>query len=264
LFFFSSFQLACIIDFNINEQRNNNKQTTSYKSKTMLRRLQSLVIYDPITGQNYTGNNVPPDLILTENNPDTRPTAVVTCRTMTEENETNLSTTTLVQFYYNVETNTTNVTDVTFDQDFPIYLNGNMINAISEEICNNEIESSSSQNMSSTGVNCVLSISSGPVDERLTSTTCSPSIETSQSCTVYEGSIQIAHTTDCTSTDIQDDVLTTLQESVGTQDFLTDVNRRSHHRNGVTVTKVEITDSIYNESTGVEPVAAAATTEREF
>jgi hypothetical protein len=235
----------------------------------MRRQLQSLVIYDPITGKNYTGNNAPSsylDGINTQQ--EERPTSVIACRPSTVGS---LSSITLIQFYYNVETNASNVTEDTLDNDFPNYINGNMIHAISPDLCEDgEGGSTSSENnvnivnrtnhTASTllSSNCVLSISSGPVDQRLMTTTCVPSIASSQSCTVYEGTIQIVYTDACTERRIHDDTLSTLGDTVQDDAFMKEVNRREPYRNGVRITKVALADSIYNESTNTNGTTAAA------
>lgn len=230
----------------------------------MIRKLQSLVIYDPITGLNYTGSSGPPtestgpqsrDREYSNNTQDDeRPKSVVACsRTTSQGTSSSLSTTTVVQFYYNVETNTTNVSNGTLDKDFPAYLNGNMIQSISTDICDETTGSSSSSsntNTNSTGTTsskCVLSVSSGSVDQRLVSP-CQPSITSSKSCTVYKGTIHVAHTDECTASKVNDDVLSRLDDVVQDDAFLDDVNRRTPYRDGVLVTKVELADSIYNES----------------
>lgn len=86
---------------------------------------------------------------------------------------------------------------------------------------------------------CILSVSSGAPGQR--SSSCNPSLPASASCDIFDDTISILHTGDCSDEEIIADVLSAISQGIGSSDFLSSVNEKSQE-SGVTVTLIELFD----------------------
>jgi hypothetical protein len=159
-----------------------------------------------------------------QTNGEPRPTTLVVCKNNVEAQIVALST--IFNFAYLVELEEASAevpTEILTDT-LPQWTSGASVESVAAAIC---------------GDPCMVSVSAGQADKYTGN--CTASANTEQSCSLYDGSIKVVHTSDCDRDVVRAAVKDALEGSIDTEPFLESVNRGTGSLN-VKVTDVDLYD----------------------